>query len=85
MQVLKAPDSFSSLKELVEMKSDPEAGVHSPERRVSKNERLIAMRLSKRGGSSSRSIKQLFVDNQAGMSLSFPINSSIALLYECSF
>lgn len=58
------------------MKSDPEAAAHSRERPVSKNERLIAMRLSQRGGGSSRSIKQLFLDNQAGI-----VFNLVALLY----
>lgn len=62
------------------MESDLEATAHSPEQQlVSKNERLIAMRLRKRGEGNCRSIKQLFLDNQWGMSPPFPINSSIGL------
>ncbi|KAL6909244.1 TLC domain-containing protein [Trichoderma evansii] len=71
-----SPHSFSHLKELVEMKSDVEATAHSREQLASKNERLIAMRLRTRGGGKSRSLKQLFLDYQAGI-----VFNLVALLY----
>lgn len=71
--------SFSHPERLVEMKTDLEATAHSSEQLVSKNERLGEMRPRKRSESNCRSVKQLFLDNQAGMLPPFPINSSIGL------
>lgn len=59
--------SFSHPERLVEMKSDLEATAHSPEMLASEYERLVEMRPRKRSESNCRSIKQLFLDNQAGM------------------
>jgi hypothetical protein len=70
---------FSHPERLVEMKSDVEATAHSPEHLVSKNERLITMRMRKRSESSGYCVKQVFLDHQAGMSPPIPINLSIAL------
>ncbi|KAM0454433.1 hypothetical protein ACHAPV_008303 [Trichoderma viride] len=68
--------SFSHPERLVEMKSDLEATAHSSEQLVSKNERLGEMRPRKRSESNCRSVKQLFLDNQAGIVLNL-----VLLLY----
>jgi hypothetical protein len=75
--------SFSHPERLIEMKSDLEATAHAPEQLFSMDGRLVELRPRKRSDSNCRSVKQLLLDNQAGMPPHFPSIHQVDLRFPC--